>query len=134
MKVLDSLDQMREHLPEGSCAPMVAVLEMMADYIDGPLGLASFTELFGAPAFLIEQVEELALVRSVEERDGRRLSLADCASGWFDIAEWIDDGSFARFVAIDGADGGAQFYVPRVITDQVSSVEKSIQLTAARAS
>ena len=132
MKVMDNLEEMRVHLPEAACARMVAVIEAMRDYVEGSLEQASFTELFGAPAYLIEQVEELASVQSAEEREGRRLSLAEGASGWFDIAEWVDSGEFARFVTIDGPDGGPQFLVPKRIADETSAVEDSIKLTTDR--
>lgn len=120
------------HLSEGACAPMVAVIERVADYIDGPIEQASIAELLGGPVYLIEHVAELAEIRSVEEREGVRVSLADDASGWFDIAEWIDGGHFARFATIETADGGPQFIVPRHIADRAASVAQSIDRFAAR--
>ncbi len=132
MKTMDSLEEMRIHLPEGACAPTLAALGDMLDYIDGPIQHASFTELFGAPVHLIECADDLAVVRPVEEGEGTSRSLAESASEWFDVAEWIDDGCYARFVTIESTDGGPQYLVPRHVADLAVSVRLSIQLTAAR--
>jgi hypothetical protein len=132
MKTMDTLEEMRIHLPEGACAPTLVALGDMLDYIDGPIEHASFTELFGAPVHLIECADDLAVVRPVEEGEGTSRSLVEGASEWFDIAEWIDDGCFARFVTIDNADGGKQYLVPKRVAEQVVSVGLSIELAAAR--
>lgn len=132
MKVLDNLIEMRAYMSDGACAPMRAVLQSMADFIEGPPECASFTALLGAPAYLIERVDELAEVVSAEEGNGGYVSLADGPSAWFDIAEWIDGGSFARFATIVGPEGGPQYLVPKRIADQAESVALSIELTAAR--
>ncbi len=126
MKTFDNLAAMRACLPEGACAPTAAVLASMQDYIDGPLEEASFTALFGAPAYLVEQVEDLGAVLSFDEVDGRRVSLIDGASGAFDVAEWIDEGRFARFVIIETAEGGPQYLIPRRVTDGSDSVAASV--------
>jgi hypothetical protein len=118
---------MRACLPEGACAPTAAVLASMQDYIEGPLEEASFTALFGAPAYLVEQVEDLGAVLSFDEVDGRRVSLIDAASGAFDVAEWIDDGRFARFVIIDSAEGGPQYLVPHNVANRSKFVSESIE-------
>ncbi len=127
MKIIDNLAAMRACLPEGACAPTAQVLADMNDYIDGSIEQASFTELFGAPTYLIEQVEDLSAVLSFVEAEGRRVSLADAASCAFDVAEWIDEGRFARFVTIETADGGPQYLVPRHVAEQVSFVRQSIE-------
>ncbi|WP_203310067.1 hypothetical protein [Sphingomonas beigongshangi] len=127
MKTFDSLAEMRAFLPEGACAPTAAVLTSMRDYIEGPLEEASFTALFGATAYLVEQVEDLSAVLSFDEVDGRRVSLFDAASCAFDVAEWIDDGRFARFVTIESAEGGPQYLIPREVADQFKSVRESIE-------
>jgi hypothetical protein len=126
MKVMDSLAEMRTHLPEGACRCMMEVVEGLFDYIEGPIEHASFTELLGGPAYLIERVEELAAVRSTDEFDGRRLSLAESASAAFDIAGWVGDGAFARFCVIEGSDGGPQYFIPRPIADEATTVADSI--------
>lgn len=127
MKTFDNLAAMRACLPEGACAPTAAALASMQYYIDGPPEKASFTALFGAPAYLVEQVEDLGAVLSFDEVDGRRLSLIDAVSGAFDVAEWIDEGRFARFVTIETAEGGPQYLVPRAVADQSKIVSGSIE-------
>ncbi len=127
MKTFDNLAAMRACLPEGACAPTAAVLASMQDYIDGPLEEASFTAVFSAPAYLVEQVEDLGAVLSFDEVNGRRVSLIDAASGAFDVAEWIDEGRFARFVTIESAEGGPQYVVPRDVADQSVFVSRSIE-------
>jgi hypothetical protein len=127
MKTFDNLAAMRACLPEGACAPTAAVLASMQDYIDGLSEEASFTALFGALAYLVEQVEDLGAVLSFDEVDGRRVSLIDAASGAFDVAEWIDDGRFARFVTIENAEGGPQYLVPRDVANRSMFVKESIE-------
>lgn len=127
MKTFDSLAEMRACLPDGACAPTAAALVSMQDYIEGPLEEASFTALFGAPAYLVEQVEDLGAVLSFDEVDGRRVSLSDASSGAFDVAEWVDDGRFARFVTVESADGGPQYLVPRHVADRSQFVGASIE-------
>ncbi|MES3055050.1 hypothetical protein O6V14_05350 [Sphingomonas faeni] len=133
MKTMDTLEEMRMHLTEGACAPTLSALGDMLEYIDGPIERASFTELFGAPVHLIESRDDMAIVRPVEVGEGTSRSLLESASEWFDVAEWIDDGCFARFVAIDSADGGKQYLVPKRVAEQVISVDLSIELVATRA-
>jgi len=128
MKTFDNLAAMRSCLTAGACAPMAEVLADMRDYIDEPIEHVSFTALFGAPAYLIERVEELGAVLSFDEADGQRVSLANAASGAFDVAEWIDGGRFARFITIETANGGSQYLVPSYIAEQVSFVGESIEL------
>ena len=132
MKILDTLEEMRIHLSEGACGPTMVALGDMVDYLEGPIERVSFTELFGAPVHLIECPDDLAVVRPVEEGEGTSRSLAESASEWFDVAEWIDDGCFARFVTIDNANGGPQYLVPNCVADLAVSVGLSVQLTAAR--
>jgi hypothetical protein len=132
MKIMDTLEEMRIHLPEGACVPTLVALGDMLDYIDGPIERASFIELFGARVHLIECPDDLAVVRPVDEGEGTSRSLLESASGWFDVAEWIDDGCFARFVTIDNANGGPQYLVPKCVADLAVSVGLSVQLTAAR--
>ncbi len=127
MKTFDNLAAMRACLPEGACAPTAAVLAGMQDYIDGPVEKASFTALFGAPAYLVEQVEDLGAVLSFDEVDRRRVSLIDAASSAFDVAEWIDDGRFARFVTIESTEGGPQYLVPHGVANQSPFVGESIE-------
>lgn len=134
MKTLDNLAAMRACLPEGACLPTEQVLADMRGYIDEPVELASFTALFGAPAYLIERVEDLGAVLSFDESGGQRISLAAAASGAFDVAEWIDDGCFARFVTIETIEGGPQFLVPQRVAEQVVFVGESITLAAICAS
>lgn len=127
MKTFENLAVMRTFLPDGACEPTARALAQMQDYIEGPIEQASFTGQFGAPVYLIEQMEDLSSVLSFDVVDGRRVSLADAASGAFDVAEWIDDGRFARFVTIETADGGPQYLVPSHIADQVRFVRESIE-------
>lgn len=126
MRTFDNLAAMRACLSEGACAPTAEVMEDMCDYIDGPIEHASFTALFGAPVYLVERVDDLRKVLSFDEASGRRVSLADAASAAFDLAEWIDDGQFARFVTIESAEGGPQYLVPRHVADQADTVGESI--------
>lgn len=127
MKTFDNLAAMRACLPEAACAPTAAILASMKDYIEGPLEEASFTALFGAQAYLVERVEDLGAVLSFDEVDGHRVSLIDAASGAFDVAEWIDDGRFARFVTIESAEGGPQYLVPRNVADRSNFVGGSVE-------
>ena len=133
MRTLDNLAAMRACLPPNACAPTERVMVDMRDFIDGPVEQASFTALFGAPAYLIERVEDLRGVRSSDGGQGGRVSLADGPSEWFDIAEWIDGGRFARFITIETAEGGPQYIVPRAIADQQGSVALSIAAAMDRA-
>lgn len=71
-------------------------------------------------------MEDLAEIRSFDEGQEGHLSLADGASGAFDIAEWVASGTFARFVAIDTAEGGAQFYVPKDFANAAPNVAASV--------
>lgn len=129
MKTFDNLAAMRACLPEGACEPTAQAVADMEDYFEGPMDQASFTDLFGEPLYLVEQVEDLGRVMTVEMEAGRRLSLAEAASGSFDVAEWVDAGRFARFVMVENADGGPQYLMPRGIADQVSHVATSIEMT-----
>lgn len=130
MKEFDNLATMRACLPDEACAPTAAVLAGMQDYIDGSIEEASLTALFGAPVYLVEQVDDLRAVCSFEVVRGRRVSLLDGASDAFDVAEWIAGGLFARFVTIESAEGGPQYLVPREIADQVAFVGDAIQRTS----
>ena len=127
MKVFDNLAAMRSCLPESACEPTARVLFDMEEYIDGPIEHVSFTGLIGAPAYLIEQVQDLSAILSFDEENGRRISLAEAASSRFDVAEWISDGQFARFVTVETAEGGPQYLVPRHIADEVRFVGESIK-------
>ena len=127
---MDNLREMALCLPPAIVSSMAAVIAEVADYLDGmEPDEASFSDLLNSPAYLIEGVEDLAHVRSFDERGGTRTSLLDGPSEWFDIAEWMDDGNFARFVSIDTSEGGAQFFIPRAIADEVHSVSVSIERT-----
>lgn len=132
MITMDTLREMRIHLPEGACTPTLLALGDVHEFIDGPIENASFTELFGAPVHLIERPDDLAAVRPVEAGEGDSGSLLESASGWFDVAEWIDDARFARFTMINNANGGPQYIVPKHVADLAVSVGLSIELTAAR--
>lgn len=128
MKVFDNLAAMLAVLPEGACAPTRSALSEFG--MDGSEATeqVSFTAIFGYPLYLIEEVEELRFVRSFDEMDGRRRSLADDSSAAFDVAEWIDDGRFARFVTIESGEGGPQYLVPRAVAYSRHSVAESIKL------
>ncbi len=127
MKMMDSLAEMERVLPAEICRATRALLEGLEDFFDGAsIELVSLTQLLGGPAYLVERVEDLAAVRSFDDGSDGRLSLLDGTSGAFDIAEWIACGSFARFVAIDSAEGGAQFFVPRYIANVAPNVIASI--------
>lgn len=131
MKIFDNLAAMRACLPEGACAPVAQVLTDMRNYIEGAIEEASFTALLGAPVYLVEWVEDLRAVLSFDETNGKRVSLAEAASGAFDVAEWIDGGRFARFGTIESAEGGPQYLVPRTVADQVRFVGDSIEKMSA---
>ncbi len=133
MRILDNLAAMRACLSPGACAPTERVMVGMRDFIDGSIEQASFTALFGAPAYLVERIEDLSEVRSSDGGQGGRVSLADGPSEWFDVAEWIDGGLFARFITIETAEGGPQYIVPRAIADQQENVGLSIAAAMDRA-
>ncbi len=125
---MDTLSEMERLLPAEVCRSTREVLEGLVDYFDGAaIDQVSLTELLGGPAYLIERVEDLAAVQSFDEGPNGRVSLLDGASGAFDIAEWVGSGAFARFVAIDSALGGAQYFVPRIVADCMPSVAESIR-------
>lgn len=129
MKTFDTLATMAAHLPAEACAQMRAILAEFPDHWDHTdIEQVSFTQLIDSPVFLVETVDDLAQVRSLDEDEDRRLSLIQAASGWFDIAEWRCGGTYAVFCAIDSTNGGAKFYVPRTIADQVPNVAESIRL------
>lgn len=131
MKSFDTLATMADYLPAEACAQMRAILEEFPDHWDHPdIEQVSFTELIDSPIFLVETVEDLTQVRSLDEDEDRRLSIVQAASGWFDIAEWRCGESYAVFCAIDSNNGGAKFYVPRAIADRVPHVAESIRLKA----
>jgi hypothetical protein len=133
MKTMDNLAEMKRCLPEAAWAPTRQAIASMIDDIE-QIEQVSFTEVFGAPAYLIECVADLAAVRPVDAGEREYQSLADGPSEWFDVAEWIDHGRFARFVTIASAEGGPQYIVPRAVADQVRSVGLSVCMTAARTS
>ncbi|MFD1959124.1 hypothetical protein ACFSHP_08625 [Novosphingobium panipatense] len=89
MKSFDTLTTMADHLPAEACAQMRAILEEFPDHWDHPnIEQVSFTQLIDSPVFLVETLDDLAQVRSLDENEDQRLSLLQAASGWFDIAEW----------------------------------------------
>lgn len=129
MKSFDTLAAMAGHLPPEACAQMRAILAEFPDHWDHPdVEHVSFAQLIDSPVFLAETVDDLAQVRSLDENEDQRLSLLKAASGWFDIAEWRCGGAYAVFCAIDSTNGGAKFFVPRPIADQVPNVADSIRL------
>lgn len=129
MKSFDTLAAMGTHLPPEACAQLRAILAEFPDHWDHPeIEHVSFTQLIDSPVFLAEAVDDLALVRSLDEDEGKRLSILQAASGWYDIAEWRCGGAFAVFCSIDSTNGGAKFYVPRAIADEVPHVAESIRL------
>lgn len=129
MKSFDTLATMADYLPAEACAQMRAILAEFPEHWDHPdIEQVSFTLLIDSPVFLVETVDDLAQVRSLEEDEGQRVSLIQAASGWFDIAEWRCGGTYAVFCAIDSTNGGAKFYVPRAIADEAPHVAQSIRL------
>lgn len=134
MRTFDSLAAMKACLPDGACEPTAQVLASVRDYIMGSIEDASLTALFGWPVYLVERAEDLCAILSFDVVNGQRVSLADAASASFDVAEWVDNGRFARFVTIEAADGGPQYLVPHAIAAQVSSVRESIEKQSAGAS
>ncbi len=131
MKTMNNLAEMKRCLPEAVWTPTRQAIAGMVDDSE-QIEQISFTVVFGAPAYLIECVTDLAEVRPVDAGEGDGRSLADGPSEWFDVAEWIDHGRFARFVTIESAEGGPQYIVPRAIADQARSVGLSVGMTAAR--
>lgn len=131
MIAMDSLEEMAALLPAGVCAWMGDVLAELASHLDGPREQASFTDLFGSPAFLVEAVEDLGFVRSFEEGASGRLSVLEAPSEWFDIARWAEDGAFAVLGTIETSDGGPVYYIPASVTDLVPNVAESIRRKAA---
>lgn len=130
---MDTLSEMEQLLPAEVCRSTREVLEGLVDYFDGTqIDEVSLTELLGGPAYLVERVGDLAAVQSFDEGPSGRLSLLEGASGAFDIAEWVASGEFARFVAIDSALGGAQYFIPRSIAGEVPSVAASVHQRTAR--
>lgn len=132
MKVFDDLIQARLFLPESISKTVTDIIASFANPEDEEICQASFTELIGGPICLIERREDLAEVCTLETIGNRRLSMLEVASGWFDIAQWVDNRRFARFVIIEGNDGGPQYLIPRLIADQEPNVTASIRLTAER--
>lgn len=132
MRIIDNYRQMRQHLPKSSCAMMLEIVTDLGEFIDGAIDQASFTKLVGGPVYLIEDIDELDLIRSPAPVRGRSLSLLQAESAWFDIAEWTADKKYARFVIIESSEGGPQYFVPRAIAETTSNVLRSIELTAAR--
>ncbi|WP_324698534.1 hypothetical protein [Novosphingobium sp. RL4] len=131
MKSFDTLATMAAYLPAEACAQMRAIIAEFPDHWDHPdIEQVSFTLLIDSPVFLVETVEDLVQVRSLDEDEDQRLSLLQAASGWFDVAEWRCDKAYAVFCAIDSTNGGAKFYVPRSIADRVPHVAESIRLKA----
>jgi hypothetical protein len=123
------MEEMERHLPEGICDAMRGVLAGLEGYFDGaPKEEVSFTKLFGSPMFLVEEVEELAQVRSFEQGPAGRFSVLDAPSQWFDVAEWIEAGEFALLMTIESCDGGPRYYIPRKVADQAPNVAESIRL------
>ena len=129
MIVIDTLDQLARHALPGLHARLSAILaELGAAYGDQAVGSLSFSEYLGGPVHLVERMTDLSEIQPLEWRDGRRISLLDAPSPWFDTAEWIESGSFALFLAIDNSAGGTQFVVPRAIADTMPNVGASIEL------
>ncbi|MDR6127931.1 hypothetical protein QE361_000117 [Sphingomonas sp. SORGH_AS802] len=134
MKVINDVMQLQSILPENTSKIILGKISSSFDQNDIDVFQALFSELFGGPIFLIETHEDLAEVFSLETSEDRRLSMLEAASGWFDIAQWVDDRRFAWFVIIEGNSGGPQYLIPRMIADQEPNVTASIRLTAERLS
>ena len=66
---------------------------------------------------LVETVDDFATVHSAEGPHGC-LSLVDTASEWFDVAHRAE-GTFAKFAAVESADGGPPWFIPWEIAELV---------------
>lgn len=126
---MSNLREMRKHLPSTIGDKVEAVVrETVAVPPPVVVDDIAFVGVFGSPMFIVEKVEDLAAVRSFEEGPNGRLSLLDAASEWFDIARWEEGSDYAVFAAVDSADGGPQWFVPKSIADAVPTVAASIEL------
>lgn len=131
MKTLDTLTAMATHLPASVCAPMRAILADLSDYWNHTdIEQVSFSHLFDSPVFLIEAVEELAHVLSLDEASGNRVPVLVLTSAAFDSAHWTEGGSFAVLGTIETSNGGPQYFIPKAIADLVPNVGESIRLKA----
>jgi hypothetical protein len=124
MITVDTLADMQAVLPACACQQMMELVEEFADGTDPRQ--ASFTALFGGPAKVVERLADLGEILTLEEREGRVLSLLETASSTFDVAEWVCGGAFARFVIIETDLGGSQFYVPGHVAAECPNVSGSI--------
>jgi hypothetical protein len=124
MIIVDTLADMQAVLPACACQQMMELVEEFADGED--CCSASFTTLFGGPVKVIEQLADLDQIVTLEEDEGRALSLLETSSTSFDVAEWICEGGFARFVIVETDLGGSQFYVPRHVALECPHVGRSI--------
>ena len=124
MITVDTLADMQAVLPACACQQMMELVEEFADGKDPRQ--ASFTALFGGPAKVVERLADLGEILTLEEREGRALSLLETASASFDVAEWVCEGAFARFVIVDTDLGGSQFYVPGDVAAECPYVGQSI--------
>ena len=124
MIIVDTLANMQSVLPACACQQMVDLVEEFADG-EEPCRV-SFTKLFGGPVKVVEQLADLDEILTLEMHEGKALSLLETSSKSFDVAEWICEGDFARFVIVETDLGGSQFYVPRQVAAECVHVEQSI--------
>lgn len=131
MKTIDTLKAMADLLPSDLCRPTATIVSELSEFYDGATAnTVSFTALWGAPIYLVETVEDLALVLSCDEGPYGRLSILAAASGAFDLASWSDNHAYAILGTIESNDGGPQYIIPKAIADQCANVAESIRLAA----
>lgn len=129
MIIVDTLADMQAVLPACACQQMMELVEEFADGEDPRQ--ASFTMLFGGSVKIVEQLSDLGEILTLEEGAGRSLTLLETSSSSFDVAEWVCDGDFARFVIVETDLGGSQFYVPEHVASECRHVGQSIATSAA---
>jgi hypothetical protein len=89
-----------------------------------------FMNLFGGDFFLLETEEDLHhIFTQVENEITGNFSDITEAATTFDEARYTASGNFAVFASFTNNDGGPTWYIPRVIADTCSNIERSITLS-----
>lgn len=129
MKTIDNLNEMAAALPIDIYRSIRTIIDTLEDYWDNESASEiSFSSVFDSSMFVVEEIEDLALIFTFEEGPNGRLSVQDTPSKWFDTAYWTEDGAFAVLGTIETSVGGPQYFIPRAIADQVPNVAESIRL------
>lgn len=129
MKTIDTLQSMATYLPPDLCQDTAAILSTLTGYFDGKtIDTVSFTQLWDYPIYLVETLEDLAIIAIDGPAEGPAPSLLAAPCGAFDIARWTKDEAYAVLGTIMTDLGGPQYVIPKAIADLCPNVAESIRM------